>query len=120
MSLQAAAENGQGGSSSYGEVIPPLGNEGGEALQSGKHSWEARTQRYKPIFITKNSYVIRGSSSKGHNQLSNNVCSVQLELLYRFIMLRSDKEPDADQGKSRERYLFQAKSKPERQRFVVS
>ena len=35
--LQAAAEDGQGGSSSYGdgEIVPPLGSEGGEALQSG-------------------------------------------------------------------------------------
>ena len=37
MSLQAAAENGQGGSSSYGdgEIVPPLGSEGGEAPRSG-------------------------------------------------------------------------------------
>ena len=37
MSLQAAAEDGQGGSSSYGdgEIVPPLWSEGGEALQSG-------------------------------------------------------------------------------------
>ena len=37
MSLQAAAEDGQGGSSSYGdgEIVPPLGSEGGEAPQSG-------------------------------------------------------------------------------------
>ena len=37
MSLQAAAEDGQGGSSSYGdgEIVPPLGSEGEEALQSG-------------------------------------------------------------------------------------
>ena len=47
MSLQAAAENGQGGSSSYGdrEVVPPLGSEGGEAPQSGLsesllHGWQ--------------------------------------------------------------------------------
>ena len=38
MSLQAVAEDGQGGSSSYGdgEIVPPLGSEGGEALQSGR------------------------------------------------------------------------------------
>ena len=38
MSLQAAAEDGQGGSSSYGdgEIVPPLGSEGGEVLQSGR------------------------------------------------------------------------------------
>ena len=38
MSLQAAAEDEQGGSSSYGdrEIVPPLGSEGGEALQSGQ------------------------------------------------------------------------------------
>ena len=38
MSLQAAAEDGQGGSSSYGdgEIVQPLGSEGGEAPQSGR------------------------------------------------------------------------------------
>ena len=38
MSHQAAAENGQAGSSSYGdgEIVPPLGSEGGEALQLGR------------------------------------------------------------------------------------
>ena len=38
MSLQAVAEDGHGGSSSngVGEVIPPLGSEGGEAPQSGQ------------------------------------------------------------------------------------
>ena len=37
VSLQAAAENGQQGGSSYGdgEIVPPLGSEGGEATQSG-------------------------------------------------------------------------------------
>ena len=38
VSLQAAAENGQGRSSSYGDgkIVPPLGSEGGEAPQSGR------------------------------------------------------------------------------------
>ena len=38
VSLQAAAENGEGGSSSYEdwEIVPPLGSEGGEAPQSGQ------------------------------------------------------------------------------------
>ena len=44
MSLQAAAEDGQGGSSSYGdgEIVPPLGREGGEALQSGRAKGHAQ------------------------------------------------------------------------------
>ena len=38
MSLPAAVENGQQGSSSYGdgEVVPPLESEGGEAPQLGR------------------------------------------------------------------------------------
>ena len=40
MSLQAAAEDVQGGSSSYGdgEIVPPLGTEGGEAPQEKRSS----------------------------------------------------------------------------------
>ena len=48
MSLQAVAEDGQGGSSSYGdgEIIPPLGSEGAVLMGMGRsfHHWGVREQ----------------------------------------------------------------------------
>ena len=48
MSLQAVAENGQQGSSSYGdgEIVPPLGSEGAVLMGMGRsfHHWGAREQ----------------------------------------------------------------------------